>query len=159
MPPKYLTILFLLTLSACEQQKEYTDNKKESANKVDSVKMLLQDSCTNLVKTTLLSTPEKSWHALLSALQTGKSDEIKKVVTAKGYNSLSVQDYTDSNPEPIYQQWGNAWSNLPQGWWTKGENKSSFIIGPQGPEQYVFSFIKIDDSWKMDSWTPGLVLY
>ncbi len=44
MLTKYLTIVFLLELTACEQQREQTGNKKELANKVDSIKILLQGS-------------------------------------------------------------------------------------------------------------------
>ncbi len=106
-----------------------------------------------------LSTPEKSWQALLAALKSGKSEEVTKVVTEKGFQCLVKYLSPALPPNPFYstfQTWGKAWSKWETRWGQLQEGSSIMLKAGSIDKEHIFYFIKTDGGWKMDSWTAGL---
>ena len=106
------------------------------------------------IKSYELSTPEKSWQALLKALKCGSASSVKSVTTPQGFENLSKYISPSSLDEPfesVFQSWGNMWSNLQLKWKQNDINHTQLKAGT-----HIFTFIKVDEKWKMDSWITGL---
>jgi len=111
-----------------------------------------------------LSTPEKSWQALLLALKTGETEKVKAVTTNNGFNSL-IEHISPSQPPnplgPTFITWGNTWANCKMEW---GQVKTDKVTYQRSITlkldmkvlEHVFVFILTDDGWRMNSWTAGV---
>ncbi len=104
-----------------------------------------------------LSTPEKSWQALLSELKTGMTDSVKSVVTKKGFDNLIKYISPSNESEPFastFKTWGNMWAGWEIKWGQVHADKVELTLGP-AVKEHVFTFLNAGTQWKMDSWFPG----
>ncbi|PCJ29379.1 MAG: hypothetical protein COA99_19505 [Moraxellaceae bacterium] len=111
----------------------------------------------NNVETDDLSTPEKSWSALLHNLKIGNADNVKAVVTQNGFESLIKYISPNNDAEPFsitFQTWANEWSNLELEWSEIEGDKVTLKTGPESKD-HLFTFLKIGADWKMEFWNPN----
>ena len=109
----------------------------------------------------VLSTPEKSWQALLLVLKTGETEQVKSVTTNNGFDSL-IKYISPSQPpntfDPTFKTWGENWSKLETKWEkivTDNKNSKSITLRLEATiKEHIFIFKLTDDGWRMDSWSP-----
>ncbi len=105
-------------------------------------------------KTPDLSSPEGSWNALISALQTGETEAVKGVCTPQGFQSLIeiISPFNEEEPfAPTFRNWGQRWAEM-QIEVTLVWNANANLIAVGDETRLSFVFFETEYGWKLNQW-------
>lgn len=106
-----------------------------------------------LINHQLRSSPQKTWALLLDAMQDSDVQQIEKLTTPEGLNTLkNGQD--ESKYLSDWHRWAEAWSGLDIRWQKIDDNTMLARVGNEMKE-IGFVFKEGADGWKLDAVLPG----
>lgn len=110
------------------------------------------------VPTSQPADPESAWQGVLKALQAGDKNAVAQVTTGDGYESLIRNGmngpHKDMTPEQM-RSLGQAWAKWELRFTKRTADAAAAELGPVSRATPGLSFVKMDDGWKLDKWTPG----
>lgn|GEM_PF-2695096 len=97
---------------------------------------------------------KKAWKAFLDVLKSGDENKARQLSTNKGYKSLFKFVKPSMPVKETLKNLGNRWSNSAIRWQWITQTSVNASIGPEIKESGI-DFIKVDNEWKFDNFSPG----